>query len=71
MIELIKALYCIYYESICKHLKKQDILVDYKVSDGVAINKEGELIHVININVTPVLPPEYINIKMTIAPNGI
>ena len=45
--------------------------MDYKVDGGLAINKEGKLIDVININVTPVLTPEYINIKMTIAPNGI
>ena len=71
MIEIIKAIYCNYYEAICKHLKKQDKLVDYKVSDGLAINKEGKLIDTIDITFVPKRSAKYIKMDIIVTPNGI
>lgn len=69
MIEFIKAIYCIYYESICKALKKQDKLEDYKIDDGFAINQEGELIGIINVKVVPKTTAKHIKMKITLTLN--
>lgn len=71
MIEIIKAIYCNYYEAICKHLKKQDKIVDYKVGSGFAVNKDGKLIDVINIKIVPILTAKFIKMNITITPNGL
>lgn len=71
MIEIIKALYCIYFEAICKHLKEQDKLVDYKVDNGLSINKEGKLIDTIDIKFVPIRTAKYIKINTIVTANGI
>ena len=59
-----------YYESKCKMLKKQGKLMDYKVSDGLYINKEGELRDMIHIKITPSRVLKHIEVTISLNTNG-